>query len=82
MPAKKKAKKRANKRVKAQPETIERRFKGKVHKVVRTEAGYRYAGKDYGSLAAVAKEITGYKSISGPRFFDADAASGKRGAAK
>lgn len=72
MAAKKKAKRRAAKRTKVQAETFARTFKGNVHKVAKTEGGYRYAGNEYRSLTAVAKRITGYKSVSGPRFFGSD----------
>lgn len=85
MAAAKKAKKKpASKRAKRQPrgEVLERTFKGKTHQVARTAGGFRYAGKEYGSLTAVAKRITGYKSISGPRFFGTATASTKRGATK
>jgi hypothetical protein len=52
------------------PGTILTRFyKGKDFKVTVTADGYRYEGKDYKSLTALAKEITGYKVISGPAFF-------------
>jgi len=69
---KKAANKGASKRTKARtpaPERIERTFKGKRHTVTVTDEGFRYAGKDYRSLTAIAKQITGYPAVSGPRFF-------------
>lgn len=50
-------------------ETITRNYKGKDHVITAKDGKYEYEGKTYGSLTAVAKEITGYKSISGPAFF-------------
>jgi hypothetical protein len=52
--------------------TIERTFKGDTHKVQVTAEGFTYRGKPYASLTAVALAITGYKAISGPRFFGTD----------
>lgn len=48
---------------------LERVFKGKTHKVTVKEDGFEYAGKPYRSLTAVAKEATGYPSISGTAWF-------------
>jgi len=50
-------------------DVIEKTFKGRVHRVTVTETGYRYGRKEYASLTAVARKVTGYKSISGPAFF-------------
>ncbi len=72
------AKKRAPKRKKA--ETIERLYKGKKHVVTVSADGFTYKGASYRSLTAVAKAITGYASVSGPRFFGIDEASKKGGA--
>ena len=56
--------------------TIEKVFKGTAHKVQVTDDGYLYNRKPYASLTAVALAITGYKAISGPRFFGTDAQGG------
>lgn len=50
-------------------ERITRTYRGKDHVVEVVEGGFRYQGRDYTSLTALAKEITGYKAISGPAFF-------------
>ena len=55
---------------------IEKTFKGSAHKVQVTADGYLYNRKSYASLTAVALAITGYKAISGPRFFGTDAKGG------
>ena len=55
---------------------LERVFKGATHTVQATADGYLYKGKPYASLTAVALAITGYKAISGPRFFGTDAKGG------
>jgi hypothetical protein len=47
---------------------LTKEFKGKNIKVLVTEDGFKYGGKTYKSITAVAKEITGY-TISGPVFF-------------
>ena len=49
--------------------TLTRTFKGKEIKVTVTDDGFRYGGKTYRSLTAVALAVTGYKAVSGPRFF-------------
>ena len=59
--------------------TLTREFKGKKHVVKVTADGLVYCGKTYATLTAVAKAITKYPSISGPRFFGTDAASRKKG---
>ncbi len=74
------AKKRAGKR-KAKAQTIERTFKGKKHVVTVTADGFTYRGSTYRSLTAIAKKITGYKSVSGPRFFGTDGGGRKGGRA-
>lgn len=48
---------------------IERQYKGKTHRVEVREDGFRYDGRDWRSLTAIAKEVTGYKAISGTLFF-------------
>ncbi|MEM1075453.1 MAG: DUF2924 domain-containing protein [Pseudomonadota bacterium] len=45
-----------------------REWNGQTYQVEVTEDGYRMDGKDWPSLSAVAKHITG-KTWSGPRFF-------------
>ena len=45
-----------------------REWQGVVHEVVVLEDSVRYRGKDWPSLSAVAREITGAR-WSGPRFF-------------
>ncbi len=60
---------------------ITREFKGAKHTVKVTADGYSYKGAEYGSLTAIAKVITGYASISGPRFFAADQTSKNGGGA-
>jgi len=50
-------------------EKLTRMYRGKEHVVEVIEDGFRYEGHDYTSLTALAKEITGYKAISGPAFF-------------
>ena len=45
-----------------------REWNGRTHRVEVLEAGFRFDGKDYRSLSAVAKRITG-AHWSGPRFF-------------
>jgi hypothetical protein len=47
-----------------------------------TADGFIYKGTEYGSLTAAAKAITGYASVSGPRFFATDAASRAKDAGK
>ena len=82
---KKATKKRAAKRPKAaEPNpgtTLKRTFKGAEHAVKVAADGFRYEGETYRTLTAVAKAITGYSSVSGPRFFGIDAASQKGGKA-
>lgn len=45
-----------------------REWNGVTHVVERTDAGYRWNGRIFGSLSGIAKEITG-AHWSGPRFF-------------
>lgn len=49
--------------------TIEREYKGKRYKVEVLERGFRHDGKEWRSLTAIAKAVTGYASISGTLFF-------------
>ena len=50
-------------------EKMTRAHRGKDHVVEVVEGGFKYEGRIYASLTALAKEITGYKAISGPAFF-------------
>ncbi|MBK9471841.1 MAG: DUF2924 domain-containing protein [bacterium] len=50
-------------------EKLTRTYHGKECVVEIVENGFRYQGHEYTSLTALAKEITGYKAISGPAFF-------------
>jgi hypothetical protein len=45
-----------------------REWNGRTHTVMVEEEGFTYAGENYRSLSAVAREITGAR-WSGPRFF-------------
>lgn len=45
-----------------------REWNGRTHTVMAEDDGFRYAGRTYRSLSAVAREITGAR-WSGPRFF-------------
>jgi hypothetical protein len=45
-----------------------REWNGRTHTVTVQEEGFRYAGRSYRSLTAIAREITG-AHWSGPRFF-------------
>ena len=45
-----------------------REWQGETHSVMATEAGFKYRDKPYGSLSAIAREITGTR-WSGPAFF-------------
>ena len=67
--AKKTATKKANTGAPTPGTKIERTFKGKTITVQVTDEGFRYGGKTYRSLTALALHITGYKAVSGPRFF-------------
>ena len=53
-----------------------REWNGRTHTVTVEEEGFTYAGRNYRSLTAIAREITGAR-WSGPRFFGL---AGKRGA--
>lgn len=48
---------------------LTRTYRGTEHIVEVVEGGFRYNGSFHKSLTALAKEITGYKAISGPAFF-------------
>lgn len=45
-----------------------REWNGRMHTVTAEEEGFTYAGRNYRSLTAIAREITGAR-WSGPRFF-------------
>ena len=45
-----------------------REWNGRTHTVTVEEEGFTYAGRNYRSLSAIAREITGAR-WSGPRFF-------------
>ena len=47
---------------------IAREWKGALHEVEVTEAGFGYAGRTYDSLSEIARHITGTR-WNGPRFF-------------
>ena len=51
-----------------------REWNGRTHAVTVEEEGFSYAGRNYGSLSAIAREITGAR-WSGPRFFGLRGAS-------
>jgi hypothetical protein len=48
---------------------IEKTYKGKALQVEVLEAGFRFEKKVWTSLTAIAKAVTGAKSINGPLFF-------------
>jgi cation transport regulator ChaC len=49
---------------------LRRTYHGKEYEVKALGAGFTMDGDAYTSLTDVAKKITGYKSISGPKFFE------------
>ena len=46
-----------------------RTYKGKNHRVTVTENGFKYGRTSYRSLTAIAKHLTGAKTINGRRWF-------------
>ncbi len=48
---------------------IEKTYKGKALAVQVLETGFRFEGKEWSSLTAIAMAVTGAKSINGPLFF-------------
>ena len=61
--------------------TIERVYKKQTYIVEVADGGFRYDGREWRSLTAIAKEITKAPAISGPRFFGrAKPAAGKENA--
>ncbi|MCC7137607.1 MAG: DUF2924 domain-containing protein [Planctomycetes bacterium] len=51
---------------------IERVYKAKPYRVEVLERGFKFDGREWRSLTAIAKEITKAPAISGPRFFGID----------
>ena len=49
--------------------TIERVYKKKTYTVEALDQGFKFDGREWRSLTAIAKEITKAPAISGPRFF-------------
>lgn len=49
---------------------LKREFKGKTHEVHVRDDGFVYNEKQFRSLSAIAKLITGAKKKNGPRFFN------------
>src|SRR5262245_56416127 len=49
--------------------TITREYKGKTLSVKVVEGGFEFAGRQYRSLSALAREVTGAKSINGFLFW-------------
>lgn len=47
---------------------VAREYRGVVHEVIAEGRGFRYRDRDYRSLSAIAREITGVR-WNGPRFF-------------
>lgn len=64
-----KAAKPRDPRLPAAGETIVRPYKGKDYRVTVLEDGFRYDGKEYRSLSALASEISGAESINGFLWF-------------
>jgi Protein of unknown function (DUF2924) len=62
--------------------TIEKTFKGQKITVQVTATGYAWKGMEYRSLTALALKVTGYKAVSGPRFFGLVEAKAPEGGAK
>jgi hypothetical protein len=49
--------------------TLARTYKGKEYRVTVLDAGFRFDGKEWRSLTAIARAVTGYPAISGPAWF-------------
>ena len=45
---------------------IEKTYRGKQYRIEITPTGFRWDGRDWKSLTAIAREVTGAKAISGP----------------
>jgi hypothetical protein len=63
------ATKQRDPRLPAAGSVIEKTYKGKALKVEVRETDFRFDGKDWSSLTAIAMAVTGAKSINGPLFF-------------
>lgn len=48
---------------------LSRTYKGKDYRVTVLDDGFRWEGKEFRSLTALARTITGYPAISGPAWF-------------
>jgi hypothetical protein len=48
---------------------IEKTFKGKALRLKVTDEGFVLGRKTFPSLTAAARHVTGYKAVSGPRFW-------------
>ncbi len=48
---------------------LTRSYRGQEHVIEVLAGGFKYQGETFPSLTALAKQITGYKAISGPAFF-------------
>ena len=51
-------------------DVLTRQYKGKQIRVEVVDGGFRHEGTTYKSLSALAKILTGYKSINGRKFFN------------
>lgn len=61
---------------------IERVYKGETYRVERTATDFRYQGKSYRSLSAIASEILGGASVNGFLWFGLTPRAGKPAKAK
>lgn len=68
-PAAPRAAKPRDPRLPAAGSVIEKTYKGKTLTVEVREADFRFDGKEWSSLTAIAMAVTGAKSINGPLFF-------------
>ena len=57
--------------------TLLREWNGETHQVLVLDAGFRWRGRSWRSLSAIAREITGTR-WSGPRFFGLDRGAGQQ----
>ena len=49
--------------------TITRKYNGRIYEVKVLKSGFKLSGKRYQTLSAVAKKITGHRTVSGFHFF-------------
>lgn len=63
------AKKKRDPRLPSVGSKIKRKYKGETYEVSCLASSFKYDGEEYKSLSAVAREITGAKSINGFFFF-------------